>query len=407
MKLRNGSRRILTFAAVSLCASISGVATGQQPRPITIEAAESPVDVIDAAVSRLKALEADRPLVPAEVEAVLAPPQPVGTKPLLRSATRENGEPPLRSATVVAAGDAHGTTARPALQPVAVAAAPNWQEPSLLGRLAPATVSPADEIADPAIVRLPPVNAETVSAQTTPTLPSRSEHKHPAAVIRLLPTAPLPQQQPDFIAAIPNRPPLLARIQPQADPLPPSPAAPVPEDALPPPERVPLLPAEVLPVPGMEDPAVRVQVYPEDKPIGSLTLNIAPRAGVLPKNMAAGRFDIEVPSWELRPWEETVYFWDAPAFCHRPLYYEEKNLERLGYTHFPHLQPVVSAAHFTICTLGLPYSMTVNPPHECMYPLGHYRPGSPVPFQHNWPEWDPAAAAVQTGVVAGLILLIP
>jgi hypothetical protein len=379
------SRRMTGVLAVGLCAALAAAAVGEQPRPVTVEAAASPVDVIDSAVARLQAEQANRPLVPTAIEAVLASPRPLGTKPL-----------------------SHRTTAgeTPALQPALVEAAPHWHEPSQLGRLSPIMVLPADEPPNPAIVRLPPVAADTVSAQGTPIAPSLADRKHPAAVIRLLPTALVPTQPNNLIAAVPNRPPLLARIQPPAD----VPPAPLPEadSALPPPvERTPLQPAEVLRVPGVEDPAVRVQIYPEDKPIGAVTLNILPKAGALPKNMASGRFDVEVSSWELRPWEETVYFWDAPAFCHRPLYYEEKNLERLGYTHFPHLQPVLSAAHFTIATLGLPYSMTVHPPHECIYPLGHYRPGSPVPFQHNWPEWDVKAAAVQTGVVAGLILLIP
>ena len=51
--------------------------------------------------------------------------------------------------------------------------------------------------------------------------------------------------------------------------------------------------------------------------------------------------------------------------------------------------------------------MTVRPHYECIYPLGHYRPGSCVPYRHQWPEHNLRAAAVETGAVAGLILLIP
>ena len=43
----------------------------------------------------------------------------------------------------------------------------------------------------------------------------------------------------------------------------------------------------------------------------------------------------------------------------------------------------------------------------CQYPLGHYRPGSPVPFRHIRPELRPWPAAVECMTIAGLILLIP
>jgi hypothetical protein len=145
----------------------------------------------------------------------------------------------------------------------------------------------------------------------------------------------------------------------------------------------------------------------EERPIGSLTTLIAPTQGDLPTNSAAARFTTDADAWETRDWNELVYSWDAPALCYRPLRYEQVNLERYGYSHCPLLQPAFSGAHFFASTLALPYSMTLRPPHECIYPLGHYRPGSPVPYRPHWPEWDPVAAASQTGAVAGLILLLP
>jgi hypothetical protein len=51
--------------------------------------------------------------------------------------------------------------------------------------------------------------------------------------------------------------------------------------------------------------------------------------------------------------------------------------------------------------------MTAEPPHECIYTLGHYRPGTHVPPHCNLPPLDPAAITAQAGVTAGLILLIP
>src|SRR5262245_36278336 len=32
----------------------------------------------------------------------------------------------------------------------------------------------------------------------------------------------------------------------------------------------------------------------------------------------------------IRQWEQSVSMWEAPAFCHRPLYFEDENLERHG-----------------------------------------------------------------------------
>jgi len=107
-----------------------------------------------------------------------------------------------------------------------------------------------------------------------------------------------------------------------------------------------------------------------------------------------------------RPWGEHVVIWEAPGTAHHPLYFEEINLERYGYS-FGLAQPAVSAAHFFGRLPALPYLMTVDPPHSCVYTLGHYRPGGCAPFAWNVPPFDPLAAAVQAGVVTGLVFLIP
>jgi hypothetical protein len=186
----------------------------------------------------------------------------------------------------------------------------------------------------------------------------------------------------------------IAVFQPAAPPAeklpPPDPQAPV--------EPSPLSPAEVIP---------SGQLLPDERPICQLTTGILPSGGEFPEDVAATRFNSDIAAWMPRPWEGTVYYWDAPDYCHRPLYYEEVNLERYGYSHCPLLQPAISGAHFFCATLALPYNSTVHPPHECIYPLGHYRPGSPVPYRIHRPEWDPKAAAMQAGAVGGLILLIP
>ena len=81
-----------------------------------------------------------------------------------------------------------------------------------------------------------------------------------------------------------------------------------------------------------------------------------------------------------RCWDETTYMWKASALCHKPLYFEDEALERYGHSWGPCLDPLVSGAHFFCKLPVLPYCMGVTPPNECMYALGHYRPGNCAPY---------------------------
>ncbi len=120
-----------------------------------------------------------------------------------------------------------------------------------------------------------------------------------------------------------------------------------------------------------------------------------------PTNIAAKVFSQEpeenFPNGYHRDWYPMVAMWEAPAFYHRPLYFEEVNLERYGHTH-KHLQPAYSAAHFFANTLALPYKMGAYHPCERIYTLGHYRPGDCNPHDiHTTPfTWK---GVVYTGAV--------
>jgi hypothetical protein len=94
-----------------------------------------------------------------------------------------------------------------------------------------------------------------------------------------------------------------------------------------------------------------------------------------------------------RPWSGVCYFWEAPVLSYGPLYFEETNLERYGYsqTYLRGVQPLVSSAHFFGTVVASPYLLVAEPPHECVYTLGEYRPGSCVPFQWNYPYFSPCA----------------
>lgn len=81
-----------------------------------------------------------------------------------------------------------------------------------------------------------------------------------------------------------------------------------------------------------------------------------------------------------RSWSATNYTFKASGLCHKPLYFEDVQLERYGHSWNPALQSILSGAHFITCVAFLPYNMAVNPPNECMYTLGYYRPGSCAPY---------------------------
>ena len=97
----------------------------------------------------------------------------------------------------------------------------------------------------------------------------------------------------------------------------------------------------------------------------------------------------------------------ASALCHKPLYFEQVQLERYGHTAGPIRQPLISGAHFFLSLAALPYNMAINPPHECQYALGYYRPGSCAPWMIPPVPLSLRGAAAQTAFVVGGIYVIP
>ncbi len=108
-----------------------------------------------------------------------------------------------------------------------------------------------------------------------------------------------------------------------------------------------------------------------------------------------------------RSWEQTTYMWKASALCHKPLYFEDEQLERYGHSFSPCFQPFVSGAHFFLTLPVLPYCMGVEPPCECIYALGHYRPGSCAPYMCNPIPLSPRGALFQAGAVTGAAAILP
>jgi hypothetical protein len=148
--------------------------------------------------------------------------------------------------------------------------------------------------------------------------------------------------------------------------------------------------------------------YSPFKPIGRIGLAIeSPLGGARPegKSLVDQEEGIPVTTVLARPWPTISYTWVAAATRHNPLYFEEINAERYGYTCSPCLQPVISTAHFFGTIPALPYLKGADCPWECQYTLGHYRPGSCNPWRrHYWPV-SARGALCQAGVVTGVVFL--
>ena len=108
-----------------------------------------------------------------------------------------------------------------------------------------------------------------------------------------------------------------------------------------------------------------------------------------------------------RHWTPSVFAWHASGLCHKPLYFEDVQLERYGHTTGPYTQPFVSGAHFFLNIATLPYHMGINPPHECQYALGYYRPGNCAPWMLQPVPLSLRGALAEAGVVVGGVFLIP
>lgn len=195
----------------------------------------------------------------------------------------------------------------------------------------------------------------------------------------------------------------------------------------------------------------------QDRPISQLQASIAPPTKNTPENVARQALYEEgtrpQPLGAGRGWSLQPLQWDASAVRHLPTYFEEPNLERLGYyygspclvysgratcerlhrlkpcdrcrdtvtdpwydpvygcedekPHVQFFQPLVSAASFYGRVVALPYMIGAQHPDEEVYSLGEDRPGSPVPYRKYYVPLSLEGAFLQGSVVTGLTFLIP
>jgi hypothetical protein len=108
-----------------------------------------------------------------------------------------------------------------------------------------------------------------------------------------------------------------------------------------------------------------------------------------------------------RVWPQITYTWKASALCSKPLYFEQVGLERYGHSWPRCTQPLISGAHFFGTVAILPYKMGLETPNECIYALGHYRPGSCAPYYIPAVPFTWRAAAFQAGAITGIHYALP
>ncbi len=120
------------------------------------------------------------------------------------------------------------------------------------------------------------------------------------------------------------------------------------------------------------------------KHIGELGTNIEPpppppnwteSGGAVPPDCPLGN-----DTFQPRRFTSITYAWTASGLCHKPLYFEDVQLERYGHMCGPWLQPFASGALFFATIPLLPYKMGLEAPGECIYTLGYYRPGDCAPY---------------------------
>lgn len=108
-----------------------------------------------------------------------------------------------------------------------------------------------------------------------------------------------------------------------------------------------------------------------------------------------------------RAFVPTTFTWTASALCHKPNYFEQIELERYGHTPGPILEAPMAGVKFTADLATLPYKMGINPPNECRYALGYYRPGNCAPWIVPPVPLSLRGAIFQATAVTGVAWIIP
>lgn len=157
------------------------------------------------------------------------------------------------------------------------------------------------------------------------------------------------------------------------------------------------------PLGGNDAPYVDECPDPNDMPsILDVPYKIVPKPGEFPERCPLPEDDY------LRKAPTPITFtWKASSLCYKPLYFEDVQLERYGHYCHPLLVPFTSRARFLLTIPVLPYLMGVYPPNECIYDLGHYRPGDCAPHMLQPIPISLRGGLIQAGAVVGAAAIIP
>ena len=142
-----------------------------------------------------------------------------------------------------------------------------------------------------------------------------------------------------------------------------------------------------------------------DDGLANIELDI--RVGGRPGNDYPCECRLEGETYQPRRFASTTFTWKAAGYCHKPLYFEDWNLERYGHSRGVLADPWISAAHFFVSVPVLPYKMGVQAPWECVYPLGYYRPGSCAPWTCPAIPISVRGFAVEAATITGIVFLLP
>jgi hypothetical protein len=137
-------------------------------------------------------------------------------------------------------------------------------------------------------------------------------------------------------------------------------------------------------------------------PIADIKLWTRPKDGSVPPECGLGEKE-----YTARSFSPITYTWKASGLCHKPLVFEEVQLERYGHSLRPIFQPICSAAHFFVCVPAMPYILGVETPNECVYTLGYYRPGSCAPYTIDPLPLSVRGLLFEGAAVTGFALLMP
>lgn len=134
--------------------------------------------------------------------------------------------------------------------------------------------------------------------------------------------------------------------------------------------------------------------------------------GLIPQSTPARNTQLTaLPTGASRGMSYSHVCWRASNIQHFPLYFEDAMLERHGHTRccagYECTQSLVSGAKFFGTIPLLPYLCTLRPKHDCVYALGHTRPGSAAPCLRDNIPYDAKAAIVESASAAAFFWGMP